>query len=583
MKVNIWKYGLGLLLLVNVACKKEFLNKYPLDQITTVDFWKTGNDLKLYVNQFYPAAFNQPMGDQLNGDFAEDAQSDDIALVTANARLQGSRVVPATGGWDYSNIRALNVFMANYQHVEDPFDSYKSYVGEAHFFRAFFYFKLVKEYGDVPYISIPLNTNSEELYGPRTPRSQVIDSIIGDIDQAIALLETGKQEGGTRLSKEIALLFKSRVCLYEGTWEKYHTNDPFKVSSPQSPKYFQLAAEAALSVMESGLYQLYTTGDPAWDYFNLFSQVDYSTNPEVLFWEKFDLSLDKGNAFQFQIATGKSGGVGLTKSFADSYLCTDGRPIYLSDGSPNPSYQGDATLAKTAANRDPRFRQTIFTPGFPLQVTGSDTTFFQRATVNDPAHTRCPTGYQINKFLNFDPAHHASLETLPVGYTAWIVFRYAEALLNYAEAKAELGTITQQDINKSINLLRDRVGMPHLNIASIEKDPNWKFPSLSPVLNEIRRERRVELVCEGFRWQDLARWAAADQLIVGKRPLGAKFNKTDYPQLNASDFTLTDGYFDPLKGQLPNGYGFKAGRDYLSPIATEELTLNKQLNQNPGW
>ncbi|HRP54433.1 RagB/SusD family nutrient uptake outer membrane protein [Agriterribacter sp.] len=583
MKINIWKYSLLLLLSVGVGCKKDFLNKYPLDQITTVDFWKTGNDLKLYVNQFYPAAFNQPMGDQLNGDFAADAQSDDVGLVIANPRLQGSRVVPATGGWGYTNIRALNVFMANYDKVEDPFNSYKDYVGEAYFFRAFFYFNLVKEYGDVPYIGTPLNTNSEELYMPRAPRNQVVDSIIADLDEAIELLPAGKQEGATRLSREIALLFKSRVCLYEGTWEKYHVEDEFKVDNPQPQKYLELAAQSAKAVIESGTYAVYSTGEPEWDYFNLFSRVDYATNPEVLLWEKFDLSLKKGNAFQFQIATGKSGGIGLTRSFVDAYLCKDGRPIYLSNGAENPLYEGDGTLEKTAANRDPRFTQTIFTPGFPLQAVGSDTTYFQRPTVADPAHTRCPTGYQMNKFLNFDPVHHASLETLPVGYTGWIVFRYAEALLNYAEAKAELGTITQQDIDMSINRLRNRVAMPPLDIAAIEEDPNWQFPDLTPVLNEIRRERRVELILEGFRWNDLARWAAAEKTLVGKRPLGAKFNTTDYPDLNASDFTLTDGYFDPLKSQLPGGYGFRPDRDYLSPVSTEELTLNKQLVQNPGW
>ena len=109
------------------------------------------------------------------------------------------------------------------------------------------------------------------------------------------------------------------------------------------------------------------------------------------------------------------------------------------------------------------------------------------------------------------------------------------------------------------------------------------FQNLSPVINEVRRERRVELICEGFRWDDIARWAAADKLIVGQRPLGGKFNSIDYPDLQASDYLLTDGYFDPLKNQIPNGYGFKVGRDYLSPISTEELTLNPDLEQNPGW
>src|SRR5690606_25103978 len=134
-----------------------------------------------------------------------------------------------------------------------------------------------------------------------------------------------------------------------------------------------------------------------------------------------------------------------------------------------------------------------------------------------------------------DPVH-SNLAQLDGGTTGKILFRYAEALLNYAEAKAELGTLTQTDLDISINKLRDRVAMPHLVMSNIQTDPNWSFPNLSPVINEIRRERRVELVAEGFRWNDIARWAAADELIVGKRYLGAKFNNVDYPSFAPTDF-----------------------------------------------
>src|SRR5690606_21625921 len=197
-------------------------------------------------------------------------------------------------------------------------------------------------------------------------------------------------------------------------------------------------------------------------------------------------------------------------------------------------------------------------------------------------HTKNTTGYQLNKGLNWDPVH-SNLAQLDGGTTGKILFRYAEALLNYAEAKAELGTLTQTDLDISINKLRDRVAMPHLVMGTIQTDPNWSFPNLSPVINEIRRERRVELVAEGFRWNDIARWAAADELIVGKRYLGAKFNNVDYPGFAPTDFKLTDGYFDELKNQIPEGNGFVLDRDYLDPIATEELNLNPNLDPNPNW
>jgi hypothetical protein len=410
----------------------------------------------------------------------------------------------------------------------------------------------------------------------------VIDNIIADLDIAIDLMPSGKQLNGTQLSKEVAQLFKSRVCLYEGTWEKYHDGTPFGVDNPDPDKYLQLAVQAAEAVMTSGQYDIYYKGTPGWNYF-FFADVDYGANPEVLLWKKYDLALGIGHARQFQTTTGMSGGVGLTKSFVESYLCSDGKPIYQSGGSPNPLYQGDSTLSSLAMNRDPRLKQTILTPGMPLQIDGTDTVKFVHAAIDQAAHTVCPTGFQIYKMLNFDPIHRASLSTSGVGFTGWIIMRYAEVLLNYAEAKAELGTLTQADIDKSIKLLRDRVGMPNLDLANIETDPNWLFPDLSPVINEIRRERRIELVGEGFRWDDIARWAAADEIVIGKRPLGAQFNDTDYPDLNEADYRLTDGYLDPLKDQIPSGFGFDPERDYLTAISTEELTLNTKLNQNPGW
>jgi hypothetical protein len=163
--------------------------------------------------------------------------------------------------------------------------------------------------------------------------------------------------------------------------------------------------------------------------------------------------------------------------------------------------------------------------------------------------------------------------------TPSILYRYAEVLLNYIEAKAELGSITQNDIDLTIKKLRDRVAMPNLILANISVDPNWDFPALSPIINEVRRERRVELVGEGFRWNDIARWAAADELIVKKRPKGFLAS-----QIAQNPFPVDqNGFLDPFKNAIPNGYGFKVNRDYLSPIPENEIVLNPKLNQNPGW
>jgi hypothetical protein len=217
-----------------------------------------------------------------------------------------------------------------------------------------------------------------------------------------------------------------------------------------------------------------------------------------------------------------------------------------------------------------------------MEIVGSDTLIkYERSHLYATGEAKCPTAYQICKGALPDPDQY---------YTGWvgvnpsIIFRYGEALLNFAEAKAELGTLTQGDIDKSIKLLRDRVGMPNLDLASIQNDPNWLFPSLSPVINEIRRERHIELAIEGYRWDDLARWRA-HHIFVAKRPRGAIFEAALYPELTLGTDVFVDenGYIDPYQNSLPTGYQFDPGRDYLAPISTEQLTLNSNLVQNPGW
>jgi len=495
-----------------------------------------------------------------------------------DGRLAGIRTVPTSDGLGYGTIRSLNYFFENYSRCEDSFDSYKQYVGEAYFFRAYEYFNKVKKYGDYQWISKTLMPDSEELYGIRNSRNDVIDSIMADLDKAIEYMVSGPNQGGTRLNREVAMLFKARVCLFEGTWEKYHTGDDFGVEKPASDKYFQIAVETTSELMNSGIYSIFSTGNHKWDYYHLFNQVDYSGNPEIMFWKKYDLTLGMTHNHQRYLAV-NGGGQGITKELVESYLCTDGKPIAVS-----PLYLGDDSLTMEVANRDLRLRQTVYTRGFPMRVesTGDTTRRFEHADIDLSGESRCPTGYQLCKGANPDPRYYDAVDQ---GITGSPLFRYAEVLLIYAEAKAELGELTQQDIDRTINVLRDRVGTAHLVLSEIETDPKWDFPDLSPEVNEIRRERRIELACEGYRLDDLLRWAAADELVTGKRFKGAKFNSTDYPDLNPADYVMDEnGYLDPMKELLPNQvYEFDINRDYLDPISINEMTLNPNLEQNPGW
>ena len=602
-------YSIVLILILNGCTKSDYLDRYPLDQISTNQYWKHANDLKLYVNQFYNYTlpfFNDDHAyhSWTGGIFWFDDNSDNYLNQVFDARLAGTRTVPTSASgeawkeilgtptWNFKHIRDVNFFLANYKKCEDDFDQYKQYVGEAYFFRAYAYYGLVRSFGDVPWINKPLNVDSPELYAPRDPRNVVIDHILSDLDSAALLMQSGPNLGGTRLNQEAALLIKSRVALFEGTWEKYHASDPFGVSGSDGTKYLQIAVQAAETVMNSEHYGLFSTGHPESDYFNFFIQEDYSSNPEAIFWKKYDRNLNMQH-WHNRMARGGTFGKGISRSLADAYLCTDGQPISVS-----PLFQGHDSLDVESMNRDPRFYQTIYCPGAPWRTEGNDTTVrFYKPGLNVPGFGYCQTGYQKRKgydpdYTQWDIGNHS-------GTTGTVFFRFAEALLNYAEAKAELGTLTQGDVDKSINLLRDRVGMPHMDINNIPTDPEWHFPTLSPVINEIRRERRVELALEGYRWDDIARWAAADELIVNKNPEGVYFIQhywevTDpnkdiwapwrFPLTPGDNVWLTDDNFVKVyANSLPNGWQFDVNRDYLSPIPTSELTLNENLTQNPGW
>jgi starch-binding outer membrane protein, SusD/RagB family len=291
-----------------------------------------------------------------------------------------------------------------------------------------------------------------------------------------------------------------------------------------------------------------------------------------MFWKYFNIELNIYNTRMYGAIY--PNGTGITKSLVDAFLCTDGKPISVSD-----LFGGHGDLENEANNRDPRFYQTIWTQQAPWATENGETTTWDDGIYSQLYSTSkysSTTAYVLRKGFDRDvTTHSATGEDTPA-----IILRYAEILLNYAEAKAELGTITQEDIDISIKLLRDRVGMPNIILSDIITDPDWHFPDLSAIINEVRRESRIELNNEGHRWHNIARWAAADELIIGKRPkgfmIGDKFPDNNYPVDNS-------GFLDPYQSSMPDGYGFVIGRDYLDYIGVEQTSLNPALGQNPGW
>jgi len=565
-----------LILYICVSCV-EVLDKYPLDEITEETYWKSSTDLELYINQFYPSLRG------VQNYFNLDEHSDNLKPSSLSSVLNGTRSVPATGGgWNWSNIREINYFLENIDMVTSgdkaSIDQFK---GEGYFFRAYFYFEKVKQFGDVPWLDKVLNIDSEELYGTRIARNVIVDHIIDDLDIAIDFLKERSQIGTNRINKESALALKSRVCLYEGTWEKYHAGTNFGVQGSNANNYLEMAAEAAGELISEGNLSLYSTNNPGEDYYHLFNRTDLTGNEEAILVMSVDPGLELGHWTWTYLNGTRGRATGLTKSLVQSYLDIEGHPITISE-----IYKGDNTLTQVVENRDPRLKQTMWVPG-QVQIASDPPLIFEYPVLHQGAMDGATTGYMIRKGGTTDPEQNTGTSSDNYGATDAMVFRYGEALLNYAEAKAELGNITQADLDKSVNLLRARVGMPAMDVNVGFTDPDWNFPSLSPIINEIRRERRIELALEGFRLDDLLRWAAADEIIQGKRWKGARFIMgISFPQIEdlIADLPVDeDNYIDRYITYIPNGFGFDETRDYLYPLPTTELSLNENLEQNPNW
>lgn len=574
---KVFNFGIiAALLVASFSCTDEdFLNRSPLDAISETDYWNTPEDLQLYVNQFYTMLPAFPAWG--GGYLWDDNNSDNMHHSSYNTRLAGLNTINSgTGSWNFDRLRSINIMLDKYKNTPGSQDDIEAIAGEAYFFRAYFYFGLLKNFGDVPWIDKPLSPDSEELFDSRMSRAEVADNILADLDKAIATLQPRATVTGNRISKEAALLFKSRVALFEGTWQKYHNGTPFGVSGANPEKYLQAAVAAAEELMNMNTISIHNTGNPRKDYGTLFNSNDLSSISEAILWRQYSVELNMSHNVQRYIPL-SGGGTGLTRSLVESYLCTDGNPISLS-----PLYQGDRSLEEVVANRDMRLHQTIWIPGDTTQIIeGDEVVVFEKPALEAGGSSRNTTGYQLKK--GADPTS-PGIQSAGQGETALVVFRYAEALLNYAEAKAELGTINQADLDMTINVLRARAGVPALNLSEIATDPNWAFPGLSPVINEVRRERRVEFASEGYRFADLIRWRA-HHLITGQRPMGAWFNQDLYPDLviGSSILINSDGYIDYLRNSLPEGWGFKPERDYLLPVPPEQITLNPNLSQNPGW
>lgn len=548
----------------------DWLDRDPLDLVTEAAYFKTPADFTVFVNNFY----NQ-MGNWWSTSEALRDDESDIQFTSTSApmRIAGRATITSGPGYSYGNVRAANYVIQKGKEYAGSFDDIKQAIGEAHFFRAIFYFNLLRNFGDVQWIGKVLTMESPELYGTRDSRKFVAEQIIADLDTAIMYLKTDKGDGASRIHKWEALYWQSRIALYEGTWEKYHAGTVFAAKEADANKFLTKAASAAKQIMDSGLYSIWSSGDTENDFYYNFNWRDFTSHPEWIRWAKMDLKQEI-NSHRYLYIQAYANSRSASKFLIDQFLCKDGLPI-----STSPLYLGDNTIEDEAANRDPRFKGTIFTKSAPWRVEEGKDTIFYEFVFNEYLFTNVQnsngTGYQWRKrYYEVYKYHDSQYEDTPVPH-----YRYAEPLLNYAEARAELEQLTQADLDATINKLRDRVGMPHLELNNVPADPKARYPELPPIINEIRRERLCELAGEGVRWDDLMRWAGMSK-VVGKRYVGAKNAQfVNDPRMSVN----SDGYIDMYMATFPNGFQFKLDRDYLWPIPVGQITLNPNLGQNPNW
>lgn len=574
----------------------DFLDREPITKPEAGNFLTGAIQVENYINGLYmtlPSFSKFGLGVR-----SEEKNSDNIIAEKYDARLHGqNNQFSGASDWQtgYQNLRKVNYFFHNYKVPEaQENEDVLSLKGEAYFLRAYWHFDLLRKFGSIPVMDAFWDENATiaGLQIPAKTRNEVARFILSDLVEAKNLLHSRGKYSGIRINKEAAMVLAMNVALYEGTWEKYHSSDDFASSTNESNYFLGEVINWGNELFGCGI-DLYKTGQNPGDAFAaLFNSKDLSGMGEVLLWRKY--SSDEGvfhdvNGNLKAGVVDSEGAAGITQSLVDNYLNADGTFI-------DPTNEKFKDFKETFEGRDPRLIQTVMNEGakFASATTATpmhleEYTDEKKNTISPPklagdGNTRSLTGYHIR--LGIDTTFVSGN-----GETALPIIRYAEGLLAYAEAAAELEMWSDDIANKTLKALRERAGVKYLAPA---KDANFTDFGyvLTPVLQEIRRERRSELALQGFRLDDLMRWKA-DKLIVGKRGKGAyvgdesilfKSYSPDNQKRIRERLTLDDNkWADPMAGTLPSGYQFHADRDYLLPIPPSELELNKKLKQNPKW
>lgn len=594
---KILLYAAGLMI-VAAGCKK--LEQEPQSNASKPAIFGSEQGLQLYSRSFYnnlPDANTVVRADNM-GDYA--ARTDVPSFLTANGfgPTQSS-------GWSFTALRNINYFLENNNNPAIAENVRKNYDGLARFFRALFYYDKVQRFGNVPWYGNTIAVyDSASLYKPRDSRQVIMDSVLADLNYAIDNITT---TDATRslVTKYVALAYKSRICLFEGTFRKYH-GAPGGLADGlggTANSWLTEAADAAKRVMDEGGFGLNTNGGTDVSYRQLFISKQ-PVSKEIILSNVADATLNVLNDANWYWTSATYGSrLSFTRTFVNTYLNIDGTPF-----TSVPGYE-TKVFSEEVQNRDKRLQQTIRMGSYKRLVAGT-------SQFAPPVFSYTYTGYQPIKWTLDDDYYDGGTRN----DNSICLFRYAEVLLNYAEAKAESGTLEDADWAATIGALRSRAGITggltaKPNMIDTYLQANY-FPEISdPVILEIRRERGIELSWEGLRFADLMRWKKGELLTTPWKGFYV-------PSLNTPMDLNDDGKNDvlfyqgtapaPISGvtfvnvsaNLPNGSvnpqrlsnnvsgeltwlnnvtRVWENKKYLYPIPTNDFNINPNLGQNPEW
>lgn len=599
-----------MLLMIGVAgCQKDFLDRAPQTQLTTEAAFDTYDNFRTYTWSLYDYLSGYGVGSQFYqpGLLSSEANSDNISYTQSggqSAYAFQTKLVPSTGGatlsqvisgWNFSYVRKVNVMLDNIDQSSMSQTDKDHWRSVGYFFRALRYYDLIAAFGDVPWIEHALtDTSTAELFGERTPRDQVAKQVLDNLIFAESHIKAAG-DGPNTVNVNVVRAFISRFALLEGTWRKYHNLGGAEIYLEACKTYSEKLLPVFPSIM------------PNFD--DVYNTEDLSGKPGIILFKQYATNLTTHQAGP-RLLGSTSTNVDVTKDAVESFLCTDGKPVSTST-----LYAGDNSMSAEFRNRDnrlyftvvPPYKVVVGNPNTTWSFTGNpaDAEYINLMKTLSPANKQLPmvqwsqsmtTGTVLSMsphFRNFNAGQPQGVGEL--GYLYWRtynrlpldattfstndcpLFRIEEVWLNYAEAMFELGLFTQSVADQTINKLRPRANVSNMNIAAVDAsfDRN-RDTDVNPLLWEIRRERRVELMGDGFRFNDLKRWKKGTYL--NKQHLGVWVNNAEFGnKLN-------------VKGGGASGYvqffGIPTGwldKYYYEPVPTQELALNPTLKQSPGW